>query len=144
MIQRIQSLWLFIAALTAFAMFYFDVYSGTINKIGNPFLSHLRIDGHLPSLLFAILSVILPAVAIFFFKNRKSQKSFIYGSALVMLLFISLNMIRISNFIKTNNVTDGSYGISSVLPVFYLVLLILALNGIGKDDKLVKSMDRLR
>lgn len=43
-----------------------------------------------------------------------------------------------------SKVKDGNYGIGSVLPVAAIILLIIAISGIRKDEKLVRSVDRLR
>ena len=40
--------------------------------------------------------------------------------------------------------TDWHLRLASVLPLVNLVLSYLAIVGIGKDEKLVKSLDRLR
>jgi hypothetical protein len=54
--------------------------------------------------------------------------------------------MRINNLNHTTAPTpaNGSYQLGSVIPVVVAVFLILALRGISKDEKLVKSMDRLR
>ena len=61
--------------------------------------------------------------------------------------FIALMLAKINelnNTMPTEDKGNGHYGIGAILPVFSLILLILALRGIIKDDKLVKSTDRLR
>jgi hypothetical protein len=40
--------------------------------------------------------------------------------------------------------TNGSYWVGAVLPVASLIFLIMAAVAIRKDEKLVRSMDRLR
>jgi hypothetical protein len=54
--------------------------------------------------------------------------------------------MHIANFNSQANPapTNGGYAFGSVLPIFSLVFLILAIRGINKDEKLVKSLDRLR
>ncbi len=146
MIQRIQSIWLLLAALTATGVFYTDVYRAQIVKEAGMLTEHLRVAAHFPSLLVAVLMVLLPLVAIFMFKNRKKQRSMVWGGLLVTVGFIALNLMRISNFNNstTIQVADGAYYIGSVLPVVVLFFLILAIRGINRDEKLVRSLDRLR
>lgn len=146
MIQRIQSIWLLLAALTATGVFYTDVYRAQIVKETGMLTEHLRVAAHFPSLLVAVLMVLLPLVAIFMFKNRKKQRSMVWGALLVTVGFIALNLMRISNFNNstTIQVADGTYYIGSVLPVVVLFFLILAIRGINRDEKLVRSLDRLR
>lgn len=146
MIQRIQSIWLLLAALTAAAVFYTDVYRAQVVKETGIFTEHLRVGAHFPSLLVAVLMGLLPLVAIFMFKNRKKQRSMVWGCVLVTVGFIALNLMRISNFNNSTalQITDRTYYIGSVLPVIVLVFLILAIRGINRDEKLVRSLDRLR
>ena len=44
--------------------------------------------------------------------------------------------------IKANSVVSGEFGLLS--PILGIVFSVLALRGINKDEKLVKSSDRLR
>jgi len=82
---------------------------------------------------------------IFFFKNRKRQKSFVLLSLLSAVAFIAFSLMRIEDFKSSAPAPlNGSYQPGIVVVVAVMVLLILAFKGIRKDDKLVKSMDRLR
>jgi len=66
-------------------------------------------------------------------------------SILGIILFIALLLWRVSGLAKiAPPPTNGSYWIGAVLPVIALVFLILAIIGIRRDEKLVKSADRLR
>jgi len=146
MIQRIQTIWLLLAALAAFALFYTDVYRAEFAAGGSmPVLKHLRVAEHYPSLLVAVVVVLIPLAAIFLFKNRKRQRSLAWGGVLATLGFISVNLMRIGNF--NNQIpqpVNGAYQAGSVLPVVVLIFLILAIRGINRDEKLVRSLDRLR
>ena len=52
---------------------------------------------------------------------------------------------RVANLSKqTPPVTEGSYWVGAVLPVLSIVFLVLAISGIRRDEKLVRSTDRLR
>ena len=46
--------------------------------------------------------------------------------------------------LKELGATTISYGISMVFPIAGAILNFLALRGIGKDEALVRSMDRIR
>jgi hypothetical protein len=67
---------------------------------------------------------------------------------LACVSFIGVNLMRINNLEKTLTPPpvpgSGSYMPASVMPAVVIVFLILAITGIRKDEKLVKSMDRLR
>jgi uncharacterized membrane protein len=87
----------------------------------------------------------LPFITIFMYKQRKRQVSLSLISILTVVSFIALVLWRVANLAKLPvPPTTGSYWIGAVLPVVSFVFLILAISGIRKDDKLVKSVDRLR
>ncbi len=150
MIQRIQSVWLLVAALLSMLLFYFDIvtinYSGTGSDISQSFsLTGFGVQGYLLAALAALL-VILPLLAIFMFKNRKRQ---VLMTILAMVLnfgFVAFSIMSIDSFTTNHKpaVTSSSYGMAAFVPVVTVIFLFMATRGIRKDDKLVKSADRLR
>ena len=59
--------------------------------------------------------------------------------------FVAMILMRVTNLNDGSSApVTGSYWIGSVLPIISLVFLIMAIRGIRKDEKLVKSLDRLR
>lgn len=149
MIQRIQSVWLFLAAV--FSALLFLGYTGLVYKadIAQGFGSVVRgltVSGHFPSLIMAVLMTLIPLVALFMFKNRKRQRILTVAGLLASALFIIVNLMRIADFEKNTapGPVNGAYQIGSVIPVLVIIFLILAIRGIRKDEKLIKSMDRLR
>ncbi|OJW82717.1 MAG: hypothetical protein BGO69_07015 [Bacteroidetes bacterium 46-16] len=139
MIQRIQTLWLFLAALVNAGLFVFDLYrpadaSGTLkplNVIDNYFF-----------VLIALVTIVLPLVTIFMFRDRKKQVRMTAVSIIASLSFISTMLMEVRSSYPAG--TSGSYWIASVLPVLAIIFLIMAIRGIRKDEKLVRSQDRLR
>ncbi len=150
MIQRIQSLWLFLAALLSGLMminWYTGwVYSADIRRGFETIVQRLTVTEHFPSLIIAVVMALLPLIAIFMFRDRKRQRMMSIVSILAAIAFIGVNLMRINNFNETTAPTpqNGSYMAGSVIPVAVIVFLILAIRGINKDEKLIKSMDRLR
>lgn len=142
MIQRKQSIWLFIAALLNAGVFYFDLYRyhEIVNGIDTP--AQIRVSDHFPTLLIALVMTMLPLVTIFMFRNRKRQITMSVFAIISIAGFITMALQRTKNL---NSVpASDSYWIGSVLPVVAIVFLFMAILGIRKDDKLVKSTDRLR
>jgi len=150
MIQRIQSVWLLVAALLSMLLFVFNIvtitYDGTGSEINQSFkLLGFGVQGYLLAAL-AIVLVALPLIAIFMFKNRKKQ---ILMTVLAMVLnfgFVAFSVMSISSFTTSHTpaVTGSSYGMGAFVPVVTVIFLFMAIRGMRKDDKLVKSADRLR
>ena len=142
MIQRIQSLWLFIAAFISGALFIFPLYHYTV--AGPEQLMGARNDYML--LILAALMTALPLVAIFMFSNRKRQKSLCWLSILVSVAFIAIMLMKIQNLKNAvpPPVSDNFALPGPVIPVGVVICLILAIRGIRKDEALIKSVDRLR
>jgi hypothetical protein len=61
-------------------------------------------------------------------------------------IFITLILIGVFLFRLFYNIGVDKYtfGAGAIFPLFILFFNLLAYNGIKSDDKLVKSMDRLR
>lgn len=145
MIQRKQSLWLFLASLLSAGVLFFDLYRAEI-KTGDITESKvLRVADHYPSLLIALVMIALPLVTIFMFRNRKRQLRLTAIALVSVAAFQSIMLSRVTGLGSlVPPVTGGTYWIGAILPVFSLVFLVLALIGIRKDEKLVRSVDRLR
>jgi len=145
MIQRKQSIWLLLAALINAGVFIFDVYRGHVMTNGVDTIVAMRINDKFHLVLMALVIVVLPLLAIFMFKNRKRQRILTILSILFSLSFVSTMLLRTSKFTaEYPDATNGTYWIGSVLPVISIVFLIMAIMGINKDEKLVRSQDRLR
>jgi hypothetical protein len=155
MIQRVQSIYLSLIALLSLLLFkgsflVFSEKTGSVLRV--TFTGIVRsIDNHgflLIEKLFPISAIIfliplLSLVTIFFFKNRAVQ---IWFSKLLVGLIsaLILGSVFYSYLIITKYNVQLIPGIKMVLPLFQLILSILTLRGIRKDDQLVKSYDRLR
>ena len=142
MIQRKQSLWLLIAALLNVCVFFFGIYRYHIMENGIDTLKEIRVNDHLPSLLLALVMTILPFVTIFMFGNRKRQVSMSFVSILTVCSFIGIALGRTRDLGALSS--SESYWLGTILPIASLVFLFMAIMGIRKDEKLVRSVDRLR
>lgn len=145
MIQRIQSLWLLLAALCGAGLFYFDLYTAhtLVNNIDMQL--HIRVNDDYLSLIIALLLTLLPLFAIFLYKKRKQQRLVAVLDILASIGFIALMLMRVNTFTAQNpTATRGSYSVGAILPILSVIFIILALRGIRKDEKLVRSLDRLR
>jgi len=134
-----------LAALLGAGVFFFDLYRGEI-KTGDTIQSKvLRVADHYPSLLIALVITLLPLITIFMFRDRKRQIRMTAMALISVTSFITLTLTRVTGLEKEiPPVTGGSYWIGAVLPVLSMVFLVLAIIGIRRDEKLVRSVDRLR
>ncbi|MCW3123765.1 MAG: hypothetical protein JWQ38_3257 [Flavipsychrobacter sp.] len=145
MIQRKQSLWLLLVALLNAGVFYFDVYHYHNIVNGLDTTGVLRVGDHYPSLIIAVVITLLPLVTIFMFRNRKQQMRMIAYNLVAESTFVAMLLTRVTRLEKlTPPPTSGTYWIGAILPIVAIIFLIMAMIGVRKDDKLVKSVDRLR
>jgi peptidoglycan/LPS O-acetylase OafA/YrhL len=141
MIQRIQSVWLLLAAAAAFLSLQFPFYNGNMVDANN--VKHIQELTAKSQMLLLILTAgegIAALVAIFLFKNRKLQFRITLLTFLVSLINLVLFFLQTKQYVPG----EGTYTLTAVFAIVVPVFLILAMRGIRKDDKLVKSLDRLR
>lgn len=153
MIQRIQSIYLFLAALFMGGLFLQSADLIQIETTKPSALSDMAylndkvLDIYDQNILIAFVAVVIlfSLLAVFLFRNRKLQITLSRVSMLVVLLFfilaIYLSYADLAPFISSVKITPA-FGI--FLPFLAIIFLVLAVKGIRKDDKLVKGMDRLR
>lgn len=157
MIQRIQTIWLLLATVVVFALFLFPYLQfagadglGQALKVSGMFAN---VDG-MPtriadSWLLAGATILLglfPLYIIFQFKDRKKQVNLI---RLAMLLIVLLGVWFYFNATKAMETEGQTFGLANIGVGFFLLPIVLVLlwmagTAIRKDDKLVRSADRLR
>ena len=155
MLQRIQSIYLLFAALVICALYFFPL---THNVYLNGVPSTIKVTGiyhdvngaQQVTTPFTALSVVtaivglVPLAIIFLYKNRKQQINYCYGAMLIIIGY----SFWLSQTVKTASggfqMTTSNFGIGLFLSSLSIVLLILAIKSIQRDEKLVKSADRLR
>jgi hypothetical protein len=153
MLQRKQTLWALIAVICAALTFKFAFYSGNmaVGANGHVFMAVKAVpvfgfgkeSAASGSVLILIVTAILIAgtlINIFNYKARNKQLWITIG-----LLFLSL--LNILLYWWKSGVppfTEGSYNLGAVFSLAVPVFLFFAAGGIMKDQRLVKSTDRLR
>jgi hypothetical protein len=139
MLQRMQTLWLLLAAICAFLTVRLSFYSGNIETAGQPAsFQYLNAAFNIWILILTIALVSIAVIDIFLYKNRKLQGR-------LALLGILLSLLNIFLYYKqTHRFAAGNYDLTALLALALPVLFFLAMRGIYRDEKLVKSLDRLR
>jgi len=144
MIQRIQSLYLSIAALISLGLvFVFPLWKNADGLAY--FMRDLFADSQLTVKAIAVLFVVsgvLSLVSVFLYKNRKNQ--FVINRLNILINLILLGLLIYHLLMVSGGTQVSEKGIGSVLPILVIVLLALANKAIKKDEDLVKSVDRLR
>ena len=137
MIQRLQSIWLLLAAVFAFLTFKMPFYQGAVLQAmdAKPLVDA---QSTIWLTIVAALTGALAFINIFFFNNRRLQLRLCVFGIILAVALIALCFMEMTKF------ADGSIALSSVIYFAIIAFYILALNGIRKDEKLLKSMDRLR
>jgi peptidoglycan/LPS O-acetylase OafA/YrhL len=145
MIQRIQTIFLFLTALCFGTLLKLPF--ATSDKPSAQFLSDKIYDitDHVALIIVAGLGAGLSLISIFLFKNRKIQLKLGY---LIIVMAILLPVVAFLLFTNESKNMDSTIEVHDQLgiyvPVVAIIFSALANYYIRKDDKLVKSMDRLR
>jgi hypothetical protein len=148
MIQRVQTIWMILAAIAVFLTIKFSFYSGTLAiQNGADAVTSMATDGsyHLVTATDNFLILILTSalgtgiiINIFLFKQRSIQIRIIIEAILMECLIIFL-------YIKeTEKFSQGNFNIWAILHILVIIFLIMASRGIYKDSKLIKESNRLR
>lgn len=147
MIQRIQTVFLFFAAVFAGILFFAPIASF---NVGNEIVkfSVFGVENHtnaLILLILAILMVIVPLITIFMYKKRELQLKLSSLNVLLNAILCGLVFLfyvdKVQTCLSAESVT---YAFGTYIPLINIVLSILAMRWIKKDIELIKSVDRLR
>ena len=136
MIQRIQTLWLLLAAACAFASFKFSYYSGT--KVNDIVLHELNATSTFLLMITTIAVAGLALINIFLFKKRILQLRLCVLGILLEAVLIFLYYREVSTFVQ------GTYSLTAILHSVIVLAFFLAARAINKDSKLLKESNRLR
>ena len=155
MLQRIQTLYLLIIVILS-GITLFSPFAGLYNKVdvldyminfkgiflvqqtGNLFQSSVW-----GLTAISALVPIISLITLFLFKKRIIQIRLSVINMVLMAGFYVLLLIYIW-FANQNLHTDWYLKVTTAFPLINIVLNILALRAIGKDEALVRSVNRLR
>jgi hypothetical protein len=158
MIQRIQTVYLFLAFLAIALLFAFPLaqffsetgtyifsITGLKNMVpGEPEAFNSMI--FLPMIILDIAIALLALIAIFQYKKRPLQVKFTSaGVFLTIALIMGIFFLYIPVIQKKINIIPNYLdSIGVYLPLVALVFFVMANRAIKRDEKLVRSADRLR
>jgi len=145
MIQRIQTIFLLLAALSFGALFLLPMATSSVSTAHFMADQVYGVQDHLALLSIAIFAIGVSVLAIVLFKNRKLQRRLVF-----LIIILAIAQAITAYFLLKMDLGDSilTAGLhmqpGMFLPFLGIVFSILAGYYIGKDEKLVKSMDRLR
>ena len=140
MLQRRQTLWLLLAAISGVLTFKYSFFSGNKGVAPEKPFQYLTATTNIIILILTVALVSAIVIDIFLYKNRKLQLRIALAATAVSILNIFLYYKETKTFAPG----EGNYDLTSILAFVIPVFLIFAMSGIYKDEKLVKGLDRLR
>jgi hypothetical protein len=154
MIQRIQTVFLFLAVIALGLFYVFPYWQAVALPEGQvvQLFSYALLTGSIdqPTMEFglytlagglAALALILLVVEIFSYKNRIRQMRLAIGISFLMSVNLVLMTFLVVDLQKEY---EGTFGLGIFVFAIAMLLNILARRFIQKDEKLVRSVDRLR
>ena len=142
MLQRIQTLWTFLAVACAVLTLKFSFFSGNKppDAAATKMFHSVTATSSVFLLVLTVAIIVTGLVNIFNYKNRRLQVRITLLLILLSLVNIVLYYLETKKFLPA----EGTFDLTAVLALAIPVFLVLAARGIIKDEKLVKSADRLR
>jgi glucan phosphoethanolaminetransferase (alkaline phosphatase superfamily) len=145
MIQRIQSIFLFLSGISFFSLFGLPFAQST-QSIPHIFTDMVYNIYDSPVLLaLVVLGGLISVGAIFLYNNRALQIKMSYLTVVLSILLMVVAVLLVFNERTSGagaETITKSAGVA--MPVVSLIMSILAARNIKKDENTVRSMDRLR
>lgn len=155
MIQRVQSIWLFLAAIALILMLFVPILTKenksiemTIHTsglyqdvVGKPGPGTLK-EHFTPLLITNLVVAVLCFINIFNFRKRSLQKRLAIFSIVAIggfAFWCSVFAQKLPGGIDGAHFDFGAY-----LPALSILFCVLAIFGINKDERLIRSAERLR
>jgi hypothetical protein len=154
MIQRIQTLYILLAAIVIALIFFFPM-AEMANNNGTFYIFRLNglfeqtskgevlLSPSPAAVAFICINILLCIMAILAFKNRIIQIRLCVFN--IILLFCTLGVFYFYiavTFSKFSAIVN--YKVFAFLPLIAIVLNYMAIRAIQKDEDLIKSIDRIR
>jgi hypothetical protein len=147
MIQRIQTVYLFISTLLIASLLKLKFAELSVNDEIYTFVARGIYNGEilifngLAIFLFILLVALIHFVVIFLYKKRILQMRI-----LVFTIVLLLGLFGMFFYFAYAGFTDAkaAFKIPVVFPIVAAILDFLAIRGIGKDEALIRSLNRIR
>jgi len=155
MIQRVQSIWLLLATIALILMTVLPIATKNMGGEQSEFYSYgihtifsgttgtgYKAELFLPLLFTNIAVAVMCLANIFNFKKRSLQKKII----IFTIAAIGGFAFWCSVFAKQlpGGIEGATFGIGAYMPALAILFCVLAIFGINKDERLIRSAERLR
>jgi len=156
MIQRVQSIYLFLVFVVAVVLIFFPLATFHTHTADHIFQMNIMgfsgaegLGLNLPNVMvIGILTALLGMLSlftIFQYKNRKLQMKLNMGSMFINFGLLAAIFIYSDNIAAMEEInTKFTYDIAAYFPIVSVLLLILVNRNIRADEKLVRQSERLR
>jgi cytochrome bd-type quinol oxidase subunit 2 len=146
MIQRIQTIFLLLAAGALGSLFALPFATTAAPETQGIFTdSTFNLYDNIGLIALTSLGILAALIAMFSFKNRVRQLRFGYIGMVISLLIPVIAFLYFTSQIeKMDEAQHTADALGMVAPIAALILFLAANHFIKKDNKLVRSMDRLR
>lgn len=138
-LQRIQSVYLFLASLVGSSLFALPFASGPTKSEGVLADGYLTINDHVGLIILTVLVVVLSLVTIFLYNNRVLQMNL--GK---LNILVTSGLFAFAAYLFYTIQVIATLGLGLFMPVLGMILVVLANKNINKDEKLVRDSNRLR
>lgn len=167
MIQRIQTVWLFLAAVLNFFTLFTELWRFEFNSVSSQAVivfhgQYIKNLSNVTSiynttypirwvLILYVLFAISTIITIFMYKKRRLQKRMAWLSAGIAFLQASYIFARvyytqnqIIQFAGNNALQGSNIQLGVVFPIISIIFCLLASYYIEKDERLVRDMNSFR
>lgn len=145
MIQRIQSLFYLLAGISFAGLFKLPFATSAIS-IPQYFSDQVyNVMDHIVLIGLTSIGILVSLSAIFLFKNRSLQlRMGLIAIVISILIPVVAFLLIYTEKTASTDTAQIDDGMGLYLPVLSLIFAIIGNRFVKKDDKIVKSMDRLR
>ncbi len=150
MLQRIQTIYMLLAAVLMAATTFLTTitfsnadglfhlqFLGVFNSNGDP------VYNSIPLTVLLLAATGVSFVSIFLFKNRMLQVR-LNGFALILMLGYYPLMFYYRSLIHKALEASSTFLYPTIFPIVAAILTYLSIRAIGKDEALIRSLDRIR
>ena len=133
MIQRQQTLWLILSFIAALLSFVFPFATG--NLVENNTVTIKTLDAGSDFLLLVLTGIclVIAGITIFLYQGWLCIAGAVVSAGILVMYGTAFSKL-----------SSGTLALSSILPLMMFLGFILAWRNIRKDEKLIKSLDKLR